>query len=165
MEKIDLKTVYIAYGSNQGDWPTIKSECFKWVENKVGPILKKSNTYITKAWGKTDQPDFKNGALLVSTSLNASQCLQELKEIEKLLGREITEKWGPRIIDLDIIDFNNEIHNEPNLQTPHPLAHERQFVLQPLCDIDAELILPTHKVTVRQVLNQLTDKTELEVID
>jgi 2-amino-4-hydroxy-6-hydroxymethyldihydropteridine diphosphokinase len=164
MENKKLQTVYIAFGSNMGLWPEVHKKVFPLVEERVGSIILKSKTYITPAWGKTDQPNFKNGIVKISTYLNSINCLKALKKIEADMGRVTLEKWGPRIIDLDIIDFNSEILNTNELKLPHPFAHKRQFVLEPLAEIAPELILPNFSKTAIELLSSLEDKVVLQVL-
>ena len=162
MENKKLQTVYIAFGSNMGSWPEVQKKVFPLVEERVGSIILKSKTYITPAWGKIDQPNFKNGLVKIGTYLNATNCLRALKKIESDMGRVTLEKWGPRIIDLDMIDFNGEILNTNELNLPHPFAHKRQFVLEPLAEIAPELVLPNFSKTAIELLSSLEDKVVLQ---
>ncbi|MFQ3327031.1 MAG: 2-amino-4-hydroxy-6-hydroxymethyldihydropteridine diphosphokinase [Salibacteraceae bacterium] len=161
MENSKLQTVYIAYGSNMGEWIKIQKKVFPLIELRIGTVLQKSKTYISPAWGKTDQPDFKNGVILAETALNSLQCLQALKKIELDVGRVTIEKWGPRIIDLDIIDFNGEIVSTEELTLPHPYAHKRQFVLEPLAEIAPNHVLPHFSKSISEILSSLADKVVL----
>lgn len=164
MGKDEFKDVFIAFGSNQGDWDSISTRTFKLIEKYVGAISLQSKTYITPAWGKTDQPDFKNGVILVKSILDPISCLNTLKKIEGEVGRQKTTKWGPRIIDLDIIDFNGETFETPILTIPHPYAHERQFVLEPFAEIAPNKILPNQVKTVSNLLKDLEDKANLKTL-
>ncbi len=164
MENKKLQTVYIAFGSNMGIWPEVQKKVFPLIEERVGSIILKSKTYITPAWGKTDQPDFKNGIVKIGTNLNSTNCLKALKKIESDMGRVTLEKWGPRIIDLDIIDFNGEILNTHELNLPHPFADKRQFVLEPLAEIAPKLVLPNFSKTAIELLSSLEDKVVLQVL-
>ena len=164
MDNKELKTVIIGYGSNQGDWSMLKPRFTNLIEAKIGSIVNSSSTYITPAWGKTDQPDFKNGVLMVTTYLPPIKCLTKLLDIEMELGRVRAEKWGPRIIDLDIIDYNQQTHKTSELTLPHPFAHERQFVLEPLCEISPDFIIPKTEKTVKELLEDLPNKTALAIL-
>ncbi len=165
MVKENVKQVFIAYGSNLGDWIQIKTACFALISAKVGNIKKQSKTYITPAWGKLDQADFKNGVLQVETTKPANECLKLLLNIENTLGRVRAEKWGPRLIDLDIIDYNHEVLQTESLTLPHPFASERQFVLEPLVEIAHDLKLGGHKLTCSELLERLPNKEPLEVLE
>ncbi len=164
MDNKELKSVIIGYGSNQGDWSMLKPRFTNLIEAKIGTIVDSSGTYITPAWGNSDQPDFKNGVLKVNTCLSPVKCLTELLNIEKELGRVRAEKWGPRIIDLDIIDYNQKTHKTKELTLPHPYAHERQFVLEPLCEISPDFIIPKTEKTVKELLEDLPNKTALSIL-
>ena len=98
-------------------------------------IVAVSPLYETPPWGKTDQPPFLNAAALIETSLSARGVLDAILAVERKLGRERTERWGPRIVDIDILLFGDEAIDEPKLQVPHPHLHERAFALKPLVDV------------------------------
>ena len=102
-------------------------------------LLKQSTIITSKAWGKTDQPDFHNGAVLVETSLSALDLLDFCLQTEADLGRVRMEHWGPRLIDIDIIAYDRlEIESE-RLTLPHPYAHERSFVMIPVREIAPDI--------------------------
>lgn len=114
-------------------------------------ILKKSKIYKTKPWGKKDQPDFLNMAVEAETDFTPEELLQKIKEIEKKLKREKTEKWGPRIIDIDIIFYGNRIVNEPDLKIPHPYFFERNFAIIPMADIAPNFIPPAQNKSIKEM--------------
>jgi 2-amino-4-hydroxy-6-hydroxymethyldihydropteridine diphosphokinase len=92
--------------------------------------------------GVVDQPRFLNGAAALDTNLSARELLDVLLTIERDLGRERRERWGPRTIDLDLLLYGGETIEEPGLTVPHPRLHERRFALEPLLDLDPELAIP-----------------------
>ena len=92
--------------------------------------------------GKTDQPMFLNGVAVVDTELSARELLELLLAVERGLGRERRERWGPRTIDLDLLLYGDETIDEPGLTLPHPHLHERRFVLEPLAELAPELVVP-----------------------
>jgi 2-amino-4-hydroxy-6-hydroxymethyldihydropteridine diphosphokinase len=152
-------TVYIAIGSNLGER---RANCKKAVQllASVGEVLSVSPLYDTAPWGVTKQPRFLNGAVLLSTTLSPVGLLAELKSIESKMGRvkASEERYGPRIIDLDIIFFDDivkDVEAEEGLVLPHPRMHERAFVLKPLADIAPEVIHPKLKKSVRELLAAL----------
>lgn len=104
--------------------------------SRLGTVIAASRLYRTKAWGKTDQPDFCNAAVLLDTQLSPRDLLKELKRLERRLGRKPGERWGPRAIDLDILAYDDVEVDEPDLQIPHPRLSERAFALVPLAEID-----------------------------
>ena len=107
-------------------------------------VKKISSYYKTKPVGYTDQSDFLNAVCIIETELTAIELLSMLQGIEKAMGRERTIKWGPRTIDLDIIQYGDLLSNADELTLPHPRAHEREFVLRPWLEIEPEAILLTH---------------------
>ena len=150
-----MNRVYIAFGSNIGDRYGAVSDAFKLIEENGMKILLKSQIIETEPYGYEDQPPFINGALLVETELSCREVLTRLLDIEKELGRVRKFKWGPRIIDLDIILFNEEIYDEEDLKVPHPDMKNRIFVLKPLNDICPEYIHPVFKKSIAEMLGEL----------
>ena len=105
-------------------------------------LISTSYFYQTEAIGPGDQPDYINAAIKIETSLSANQLLLALQSIENHQGRVRKERWGARTLDLDILVFDQLIENSEQLILPHPRAHERAFVLAPLKDLDANLVIP-----------------------
>jgi 2-amino-4-hydroxy-6-hydroxymethyldihydropteridine diphosphokinase len=154
---------YIGIGSNLGDKI---SQCEKAISEilKTGchKLLAKSSLFKTKPIGYTSQDWFVNGVIKIETDLEAPELLQALKAIESQSGRTETFRWGPRTIDLDILFFDDvEIHTE-ELQIPHPLIQERQFVLIPLVEIDRNLIHSVLKKTVQELSENLGNDQGVE---
>jgi len=104
--------------------------------NRFGTVVRTSSLYDTKPWGVKNQPDFINAAALLETTLTARELLAELKMLEAELGREQTYRWGPRVVDFDILTYDGCTIDEQDLIVPHPRMHERAFVLVPLAEID-----------------------------
>lgn len=122
---------------------------------ELDPRIKRSRLYWTKPWGITDQPDFCNAAVLIDVDMDARGLLSHLQAIEKKLGRERNVKWGPRLIDLDILTFGDMQISEDGLTVPHPHMLERVFVLVPLSDV-----LPGY----RRELERFSDDEIREVV-
>jgi 2-amino-4-hydroxy-6-hydroxymethyldihydropteridine diphosphokinase len=156
--QLDSKKVYLLLGSNLGDRKRMITEAIEHIEARVGKVFARSSWYETAAWGNTDQPAFFNLALGVSTSLSPVQVLEEVLDIEIRLGRVRKEHWGARLIDIDIILYENEIISiENRLHIPHPEMQNRKFVLQPLSEIAGDCIHPVLKQTISNILSNLTD--------
>lgn len=122
-------------------------------------VVKISSVHKTSPWGKTDQPDFLNQSVLISTQLTVVELMENILEIEKKMGRVREEKWGPRLIDIDIILFGDEVMNSTNVVIPHPFMQERKFVLEPSVEIAAEMIHPVLQKTVAQLLIECEENT------
>lgn len=103
---------------------------------KLGAITAQSHLYSSKPWGKTDQPDFCNAVVLLETGLPPHELLRALKNLEREMGREPAERWGPRVIDLDILAYDDVEVDDPELQIPHARLGERAFALVPLAEVD-----------------------------
>jgi 2-amino-4-hydroxy-6-hydroxymethyldihydropteridine diphosphokinase len=126
----------IGIGSNVGDAAANVRSAFDRLE-ELGTVTARSSLYRTKAWGVTAQPDFFNAAALLETRHPPHQLLRELKRIEREMGRVATYRWGPRVIDLDILAYDDLAIDEPELTIPHARLRERAFALAPLAEIDA----------------------------
>lgn len=131
---------WLSLGANIGDPSAQLAEALRRIDAdpKIA-ITKRSQVIITKAWGKTDQPDFANMAIEMETSLKPLELLDFLQGIELEMGRIRKEIWGPRLIDIDIIAYDQVALTTPRLTLPHPYAHERDFVLTPLNEIAPEV--------------------------
>jgi 2-amino-4-hydroxy-6-hydroxymethyldihydropteridine diphosphokinase len=132
----------IALGSNLGDKAgNIADAIDRLTAAGDVTLAARSRNYATEPWGKTDQDWFVNAAIAVKTGLLPSELLLRCQEIERAMGRVHAEKWGPRIIDLDLLVYGDRAINEPDLVLPHPYIGERAFVLAPLMDIAPDLVI------------------------
>ena len=140
-------TAWLSLGANIGDPPAQLAEAIARIDaHEHITVIARSPLIITKAWGKTDQPDFANMAIAVETGLKPLALLEVLLGIELEMGRERIEVWGPRVIDIDIIAYDRIEMATPRLTLPHPHAHSRDFVLVPLAEISpdtAEWVIAT----------------------
>lgn len=157
--------VYLLLGTNQGDCIENLKKARYSISNSAGKITASSSVYKTAAWGKHDQPDFYNQILRIETPLNPHQLLTEVLSIEAKIGRQRDQKWGPRIIDIDILFYGNSILNEPALTIPHPGIPNRNFVLTPLNEIASDLIHPVLSKTIEQLLKECPDNLPVEKTD
>ena len=132
----------LGLGGNIGDVAAAFVEALALLGSASGMDLTAlSSVYRTPPWGKLDQPDFLNMATLVETTLAARALLTLCLDVERRLGRERRERWGPRLIDIDILTFDDATIDEPNLKVPHPRLTERAFALAPLAEIAPRLLI------------------------
>lgn len=158
-----MRNIYLLLGSNLGDRHSYLREGALLIEREIGPIEKSSSIYQTASWGNTGLPEFLNQALQVSTSLSPRDLLFTVNAIEKSLGRERVQKWGSRTLDIDILLYENEIINEPDLVIPHPLMQERRFALAPLCEIAPNVVHPLIQKKIKELLSELSDDLYVQV--
>ena len=125
----------IAIGSNLEN-PAANVERAITELGAIGAVTKKSQLHNSAPWGVTDQPDFVNAVVLLETALSPRELMEALQQIERDMGRRPSYKWGPRLIDLDIVYYDDLIIDETDLKIPHPHFRERDFVMAPLAEID-----------------------------
>lgn len=152
-----MNDVFLLLGSNLGDRLLMLERAIAAISEKIGPVLQVSSVYETQSWGRTDQPDYLNQVVRVNTGMPANIVLDTILAIEKTMGRERLEKWGARIIDIDILFFNSDIISLPDLKIPHPELHKRRFTLEPLAEIAANFIHPVFNVDMLQLKKELAD--------
>ena len=133
-----MTRAYVGVGSNLGDREALVRAA---VEALPG-VVAVSALRETDPVGEVEQPRFLNGAVALETELPPRELLDLLLAVERRLGRERRERWGPRTIDLDLLLYGDETIDEPGLTVPHPRLHERRFALEPLLDLDPELAIP-----------------------
>jgi len=147
-------TVYIALGTNLGE----RLNNLRAAIEAMGPdiiVLAESHIYETPPWGYEDQPAFLNMVVKAETGLEPEALLRFLKQLEVQLGREQNFRWGPRLIDLDILFYGDLILDTPPLVIPHPRLHERAFVLVPLADVAPNLTHPVFQRSVNDLLVEI----------
>lgn len=136
-----LHTTYIALGTNLGDRLANLRAAIDTVSPEIN-VIAESHVYETPPWGYEDQPAFLNMVVKAETSLEPESLLAYLKQLEVELGRKQNFRWGPRLIDLDILFYDDVVIESPPLVIPHPRLHERGFVLVPLADVAADYVHP-----------------------
>jgi 2-amino-4-hydroxy-6-hydroxymethyldihydropteridine diphosphokinase len=151
-----VTTVYLALGSNVGDSQANIAQAIKLLGASVKQI-KQASLYVSKAVGYTDQPDFLNTAASGQTSLSPEALLEFVKNVEGQVGRTASFHWGPREIDIDIISYGDTMLETKNLTIPHREFRKRDFVLQPLNDLDPALVDPVSGQTIKQLLDRFSD--------
>lgn len=149
-----MQTVYLALGSNMGDSRNLIQQAITRLHGVLHAI-QEAPVYETKPVGFTDQPNFVNTAISGTTSLSPEELLRYLKQVEEQLGRAERFRWGPREIDIDIILYGSKVQHTADLTLPHPRFRERDFVLQPLIDLNPKLMDPVSEKTVVELLSYI----------
>lgn len=161
-----MNTVYLLLGSNLGNRLLEISKAIVMIDKHVGKIIERSPLYETDSWGFKTSKKFINIALIVKTKKRPAKVLEKIQRIEQELGRKKTKKgYESRIIDIDIIFFNNEIINEEKLVIPHERAHERRFVLEPMNFLAPDYIHPVFNKNVGQLLENCMDELSVGLFD
>ena len=150
-----MAIVYIGLGSNVGDRHRNCLTAIELLRQNGLLVARQSSMHETEPWGVTDQPEFVNMTVETETDLAPIKLLELLKKIEKDMGRQDTMKWGPRIIDLDILLYDDIIMKTDFLTIPHFLMHERAFVLRPLSEIAGNFIHPVLKKSITDLLKEV----------
>ncbi|MDK2820598.1 MAG: 2-amino-4-hydroxy-6-hydroxymethyldihydropteridine diphosphokinase [Clostridia bacterium] len=152
----DLKTAYLSLGSNMGDRELNLKKALELLQSEDIIIERCSSWYETSPVGKTDQGWFLNRVVCIKTILPVRKLLQVVLSIENKLGRVRREKWGPRIIDIDILLYEDLNIDEPDLKIPHPRMLERAFVIVPLAEIAPKLVLPNGELAIEAAKNKFS---------
>jgi len=156
-----MNKAFIILGSNMGNKMAHLQMAIELMNLQNISLIQQSSIYKTDAWGNTDQDDFYNQVIEVATELSAKILLQTLLDIETKMGRTRNQKWEARIIDLDILYFNNEVIDTEKLKVPHPYLHVRKFTLIPLSEIAAYYIHPIFNKTNAELLTNCSDRSEV----
>ncbi len=156
-----MHTYYLHLGSNKGDRTSYLSNAIKQIADKIGQVTDQSAIYQTEPWGKKDQDDFLNMAIKVESNLAPEDALNATKKIQTAMGSEKKEKWGPRIIDIDILYCDDLILEKDNLVIPHPHIYERNFVLIPLMEIAGDFIDPVKEMSIEDIFDLCKDESEV----
>ena len=150
------KTAYLGLGTNLGDREQNLVQAVNALN--AGPelaVLRTSGIYETAPWGLTNQPDFLNTAAEISTTLSPRQLLDRIKDLEHQLGREAGPRFGPRLIDIDILLFGDLVVDEPDLRIPHASLHLRAFALVPLAELTPDSVHPVLGITIAKLAGQV----------
>jgi len=162
-QALEYSTAYLLLGGNLGDREANLKRAIELLNDKIGKVIAISSLYETAAWGKTDQPAFLNQAVALQTSLSALAVLDLALSIEQELGRVRKDKWGERLIDIDLILFGDQVINIPDkLQVPHPHMQHRKFVMEPLAEIAPEVLHPVLGETILSICRNLSDPLEVK---
>jgi 2-amino-4-hydroxy-6-hydroxymethyldihydropteridine diphosphokinase len=154
--------IFLLLGSNQGNADRNLAIAREHIAQGVGAITSRSSIYRSAAWGMEHQPDFLNQVLEVNTLYCPEDLLEKILAIEQSMGRIRTEKWGPRLIDIDLLFYNKQVISTTRLHLPHPGIPHRRFTLEPLAEIAPEFIHPVLKKSVATLLKECTDNLHVQ---
>jgi len=154
--------IFILLGSNMGDRQANLINARQEISRSTGKIITTSAVYKTAPWGNTHQPDFFNQVIEINSTLTPEELLEGILDIEKRLGRKREVKWGPRIIDIDILLWGARSIKTPNLTIPHPELPNRRFTLLPLTEIAPHFIHPLEHKTMLLLLEACPDRLNVE---
>jgi 2-amino-4-hydroxy-6-hydroxymethyldihydropteridine diphosphokinase len=158
-----MNKAYLLTGSNLGERAMNLARAWESIRLQCGRPVKTSALFETAPWGNNRQPAFLNQAVVLETTLTARQLLRRILKIEQALGRVREEKYGPRLIDIDILLYGDEIHQYDFLKLPHPEMQNRRFALQPLASIAPDVIHPVFKKTISELLAECNDPLPVKI--
>ncbi len=153
--------VYLLLGANLGDRAQTLQQSIDLIAERIGKVVQQSRLYETAPWGVTDQPAYLNQVLVVETVLTPSDVLVQTQVIEQELGRVRLEKWGARVIDIDILYYDQLILQTETLTVPHPFLHQRRFTLVPLAEIAPDFVHPVLQKMTVELLTECEDEGEV----
>jgi len=151
------RQVYLGLGTNLGNKRANLNQAIQHIEKDVGRLLRASSVYETAPWGLTEQPGFLNQVVLLETALPPVTLLTVLLDIETRMGRRRLRKWGSRLIDIDILFYEQLIRQSSTLTLPHPYLQDRNFVLAPMAEIASDFRHPVLGKTMQELLDQSPD--------
>jgi 2-amino-4-hydroxy-6-hydroxymethyldihydropteridine diphosphokinase len=160
-----MHQVFLLLGSNMGNAQANLKHAVSAIQALPTQLKACSSIYQTKAWGNTNQADFLNAAILIETNLAPHQLLEKLLAIETSVGRTRHQKWEQRIIDIDILFFDDLAIKTPNLKVPHPFIQDRKFTLVPLHQIDPKFLHPVLKKDMTELLANCIDDLSVTEIE
>ena len=158
-----MNEVYLQLGSNIGDRLDNLDQSIKIITERIGNVLERSSVYESTPWGVENQRNFLNQVIFVKSNFDPYTILDLVLQIEKDMGRIRIEKWGERIIDIDILFIDDLIIESENLCIPHEFIAKRKFVLQPMCEIGPGFIHPKLNKTISQLLEECIDDEKVNV--
>lgn len=147
-----------------GDRASNVKDAIKLIEKNIGKIAKQSHVYETQPWGEPNQDPFLNLVIMINTSLEPRDMLEKISRIERELGRERKEKWGPRIIDIDILFYGKRVIRDKGLEIPHPELHKRGFVLVPMMEIAPEFEHPILMKPIDELYMECDDNNDVVML-
>ncbi|WMX12469.1 2-amino-4-hydroxy-6-hydroxymethyldihydropteridine diphosphokinase [Aureispira sp. CCB-E] len=160
-----MNTVYLSIGTNMGNRAANLELVHSLISRNIGIVAKESNIYETEPWGVEGQENYYNQVLCVKTALEPAVLLHKCQVIEQKMGRSRIVKWEPRVMDIDILFFNDLVVKEEGLEIPHPLLQERNFVLKPLAELTTDWVHPILNKNVQELLEACTDKASVVLLE
>ena len=155
-------SIFIALGSNLGDKESNMKEALQRLAQRGVTVCKVSDFMATRPYGVTDQPDFLNAVAEIKTDNSPTELLRVLLQVEQEMGRKRIRHWGERNIDLDLLLYDDQIINLPDLKVPHPDMQNRDFVLRPLAQIAPDTVHPVLRKTITQLWKELQNRGRSE---
>ncbi len=154
---------WIGLGGNKGDVTSTLAKAVQSISTHAAEEPLASRVYVSPPWGGIEQPNFLNQVVGMRPLHGPEEMLRILLDLESVLGRDRrgAQRWGPRVIDLDLLAWPNRIMQAENLALPHPRLHQRRFVLQPWCDLAPNLVPFGHQKTVKQLLETCKDNSSI----
>src|SRR5690606_4770572 len=160
-----MSQVYLLLGANLGNRFDQMRAAFQEIGEQIGAVVRCSSLYETAAWGMNDDPSYLNQVILVETALEPLAVLKRINKIEEKLGRIRNLKWEARLIDSDILFYDDRVISTPELSVPHPYLHLRRFTLIPLNEIAPDLLHPVLKKNTKDLLKELQDELDVRKLD
>ena len=157
------KKIYLSLGSNLHDRERNLLLAIKKINELCGTVIEVSSLYQTGPWGMQNQPEFLNQVIEIESDYSPHELLRKVLVIEKEMGRKPAPRWGPRVIDIDILFFDQEILSEEDLVIPHVGIPHRRFALLPLSEIAPLYVHPLVNKTIQQLLDECTDPLQAEL--
>lgn len=156
-----MALIYLGLGSNLGDKEANLLQAIEQIKKQIGPIVARSVFFVSEPWGFDSGNSFLNACVAAETTKSPSGCLSLLKGIEKALGRpeKVSGVYKDRVIDLDILFYDNLVMDDATLIIPHPLLHKRNFVLEPLVEIAPDLVHPVYGKTIKKLISELNGQS------
>jgi 2-amino-4-hydroxy-6-hydroxymethyldihydropteridine diphosphokinase len=158
-------TTYLLLGSNIEDRQTHLKKAQAAIAARIGTVKKTSSYYESQAWGDTEQENYWNICVEVSTTLSAEEVLTTALSIEKEMGRVRSGQWSPRTIDIDILFYGKEIIQTKDLTVPHPRLPERNFALVPMMELNGEFVHPVLELSVEDIYLDCVDPLEVYLLE
>jgi 2-amino-4-hydroxy-6-hydroxymethyldihydropteridine diphosphokinase len=157
-----MSKVFLSIGTNLGDREHNLKKAVEKIEEHIGTVLSSSSVYETAPWGFEAENDFLNMVVSVETSHSPAEIIKKIAVIESMLGRERDQdRYSSRIIDIDILLYDDLVITEKGLKIPHRLMHERKFVLVPLCELAPDMIHPVLEKSMRVLLEECRDRSKI----